>query len=177
MQRIWIICILVGIILPLISVLSSADFDLDLDLDIGFDFDFLPLSLKPICFGILFYASVADILYLTTKLNIVIINFIGAIVGYGVCITLQKLFRFLKSNKGVARTKLDILCAPGIVTNRIAENGYGQVLIYFDEASSMSYPAKSKNGDAIECQTNIFVMEQKDGYLVVDRDKADYNKI
>lgn len=75
MTTVWFVCMAVGLLVAIISLIGGAigDIDIDLDADIDLDtdieldtdvnFDFVPISIKSISLGIVFYGAVSMIIF------------------------------------------------------------------------------------------------------------------
>lgn len=171
MTYIWFVCLLVGFLVPILSLIldifdSIFEFELNFDLDI--DFDFFPTSIKSLCIGLFMYGSIALIVNYASH-SIKLSNIIGGILGYISAVIVQNILRYLKHNESYANDRSIVLFSEGIVINKIAKNGFGVIQINIPNDSIQTYTAKSKNGESIEQGTNVKVVEiVENGILVVE---------
>lgn len=171
MIYIWFVCLLIGLLLPLLSiVLDFFDGLLEFEFDISFDidFDFFPTSIKSICMGLFLYGSTALIIHYM-KGSDILSNVIGGIIGYIGAVVFQNIMRYLKHNESYANNKSIVLFSEGIVINKIAENGYGIVRIDIQGDSIQTYTAREKDNKEVEQGTKVKVINiEESGVLVVE---------
>lgn len=179
MERIYTICLIIGIMIPLLSlfgnfmhgVIDFISFDF-FHIDIGgWEIDFLPLSINSLCLWTLLFGGIGNILdgrYSTIKVNC--ISFAS---GYAAAFLLQILINKLKKVKNLSIDKSDILTKQAVVSNSILENRIGAVCIQLDNGSNVTYPAKSATGEPILQGLVVIIIGEDGECLVVSKAKTD----
>lgn len=177
MDKVYLICMILGIVFPLLSLVFDVFEDaLDalfsglefLDID-GAEVDlwFLPLSANSIFGFLLFFGGSGRLLKYTGKGSITIF-FIACVIGYVAAILIQSFIRKLKKVESPSINVTDLLLYEGKVENAIAEQGYGSVSFWIDN-KVITYPAKSFDGHKILQGATVKVKEiQEQNILVVE---------
>ena len=166
----WFVCLLVGIALPLLSmVLEFFDniFDFEFDFNFDIDFDFFPTSIKSICLGLFAYGATALITHHISN-SVVLANVLGGIVGYVFAIIAQNIMRYLKHNESYATDMSVVLFSEGVVVNKITKNGLGVVKIEIPDVGIQTFTAREKDNNSIEQGTKVKVIALEDHRLVVE---------
>lgn len=177
MDNVYLLCMALGIIFPLINLLfdifddaitalfSSIDF-LDIPGD-GLDLWFLPLSVNSICGFLLFFGGAGRLLGYT-PLGKTAALILAAVVGYAVAIGIQLMIRKLKKVENPSVDVNDLLMYEGTVEHEIAEQGFGSVSFRIDNRI-LTYPAKSADGQRIPQEAKVRVKEiQEQNVLIVE---------
>lgn len=180
MTTVWFVCMAVGLLVAIISLIGGAigDIDIDLDADIDLDtgieldtdvnFDFVPISIKSISLGIVFYGAVSILVF--SKLNSLLIsNLVGVITGYVGAVLVQNFIKLLKRHQTVARDESYSLYSEATVVNRIAENGFGTITVFKNvkNDSFMNYTAKEEDGKSVEQNTKVKIISIEKGVATV----------
>ena len=176
MERIFMICLAVGVLIPLLSLVfgfidMSVDFiSLDLfDFDFGdFDIDFLPLSGNSICMGLVIFGSVGWTLtnFIDSKTFVIIVALISA---YIASVIMQSIIRWLKRYSFEPKDMTDAVGKTGVVVNAIMSDGYGSVRINMGQDSAIVMPALSKDGAGIEQDAIVEILEINNHVVVVQK--------
>lgn len=178
MDKVYLVCMILGIVFPLLSIVfdvfdnvfdalfSSIEF---LEFD-GAEVDlwFLPLSANSIFGFLLFFGGSGRLLKYTGKGNISIF-LIACVIGYVAAILIQLLIRKLKKVESPSINMTDLLLYEGKVENAIAEKGYGSVSFWVHD-TVVTYPAKSFDGHKILQGTTVKVKEIQEQNIVVVED-------
>lgn len=170
MFYVWFVCLLVGIALPVLSmVLEFFDniFDFEFDFNFDIDFDFFPTSIKSICLGLFAYGATALITHHISN-SVVLSNVIGGIVGYVFALIAQNIMRYLKHNESYATDMSVVLFSEGVVVNRIAKNGLGVVQIVIPDVGIQTFTAREKDNNSLEQGTKVKVIALEDHRVVVE---------
>lgn len=147
MQNIYIVCMIIGIALPLLSLVfdfldSAFDFlALEfLDLDLGdFTISFLPLSMNSLCMASLAFGTVSLLL---SELDIVKRHIIAGVIAYILAVFIQSIINYLKKNSMDADMIDSILERKCFVCNKIKSNGFGSIVCKADGKSDINITAK-----------------------------------
>lgn len=175
MENVYLVCMILGIVFPLLSlVFDIFDDVLDalfsglefLDFD-GADVDlwFLPLSANSIFGFLLFFGGSGRLLKYTGKSNTTIF-LIACVIGYIAAIIIQSLIRKLKKIESPSINVTDLLMYEGKVENEIAEQGFGSVSFWIHDRV-VTYPAKSFDGHKISQEATVKVKEIQDQNVLV----------
>ena len=173
MVRFYLICLIVGILVPLIGIVFDlfdgffdfVSFDL-LELEFAdFDIDFLPLSANAVSMGLILFGGVG--LLLARRLPVYQVNLAGGFSGYGGAVLLQSGIRFLRKRQGLAQSRDAMLGRNGRVVNAIPKGGYGSVILESRGSSGVSYQARSEDGEPIAQDVQVELVEIKGTCAVV----------
>lgn len=173
MEKVYLVCLIVGFIVPLLTLISSAidgffdfvAFDV-FQLDIGdISVDFLPLSINALSLASLLFGGVG--LLLESKFSLLVTNVIAGIIAYVSAVILQTFIKYLKNVKNFADTQQMMFARVGHIQNAIKENGFGSVSLAITNSSVVSFTAKSFDGSEIPQDTEVEVVEFKDNVAIV----------
>ncbi|SFR68962.1 hypothetical protein [Anaeromicropila populeti] len=168
MDKIYFICIVVGIAIPAITLIIGEIFDVFDGIfdavDSGFDFNlsfhiggiefcYLPFSLQCVSAGLLIFGCMGKIFY--NGHNTVVVNIAAGAAGYVIAIILQTLIRTLKNISHTTYAKEELLLYDGKVINTIVKGGFGSVSITTLDGITTNYPAKAAEKDAVIRQDSI----------------------
>lgn len=177
MTTIYTICLIIGVTVPLLSILCDffdgvGDFfDLDFDfpeLPIGdFHIALLPISANSICGGLLLFGTLGLILQKATALELLIINIIAIAGGYFTGIMIQTMINKLKKVENPAMKEEELLLFDAMVINAIPEKSMGSISIEIPGSSSVSYPAKAMDGDRINQNKQVIIDHFEKGIAFV----------
>ncbi len=180
MEKIYLACIVIGIVIPLFSLVADfidgfcdlLSFDF-LDIDIGDDLQvsLLPLSINSICAGLLFFGGTGWLLNYSTNLTLLIVNIIAGVIGYLIAIIIQTMIKKLKRIENTTLSEEQLLLNKAKVINKIPEDGLGAISIELPNSSSVSYPAKSREGISIPQETVVEIIEINNGIAIVQSEK------
>lgn len=168
MITVWYICMIVGILVAVLSLIGGVLGDIDLDIDLDLDFDIVPISIKSLSLGVVFYGAVSLIIYSNFN-SLLIANIVGAISGYVCALLVQNFIRLLKRHQTTAKDESYALYTEATVTNKIAENGFGTITVFknIKDDSFMTYSAKEQNGKAVEQSTKVEIINIDKGVATV----------
>lgn len=187
MDRAYTICMIVGIGIPLLSLVLGSIFDfldgifdgianifdgLDLDFDFGFDLgDFhialLPISFQSICAGVLIFGTVGKLTF--TGTNYLFANVVAGVSGYVAALAVQTLINKLKKVEHKAKSKEELMYCDTMVTNTILAGGFGAVRIKTEDGS-LSYPAKAlDNSETIKQDTPVYIIRFEKNVAIVKK--------
>jgi membrane protein implicated in regulation of membrane protease activity len=171
LRQAYTVCIVIGVSLPLISLVFGQIFGLFSDLFDGlsgifdgfhFSFDinigdinicFLPVSVQSVCAGLLLFGSVGKLVF--NGGNYVVANIAATAAGYAAALAIQTFINRLKKIEHRPPSKEELMFCETKVVNKILAGGYGSVSVR-TEQGSINYPAKSL--DPIEeIRQNTFV--------------------
>lgn len=171
------VCFIVGVTVPVLSLLCDffdgvADLvDLDLDfpeIEIGdFHFALLPISSNSICGALLLFGTLGLVLSKSTSLPLWIINIIAIAAGYLGGILLQTLINKLKKIEHPAMKEEELILFDASVVNAIPAKGLGKISISIPNSSSISYPAKSMDGERIPQNKEVYIDRIEKGIAYV----------
>lgn len=170
MKTVWFVCALVGLLLPMLSMLLDFFddiFEFEFDLDFDIDFDFFPTSIKAICLGLFVYGTFAMIIHNNSH-SVILANVFGGFLGYAAALIMQNIMRYLKHNESYAKDISVVLFSEGVVVNKIAENGLGVVQIDVPEDGIKTFTAREKDNKSLEQGTKVKVIEIEEHRLVVE---------
>ncbi len=171
-QKIYLACIIIGIVLLLCSILSNvvegffdfAAFDM-FSVDIGdFDIDILPISMRSLCLAATVFGSVSMLLPGQPMLYR---HAIAGVCAYLGAFIVQNITGFLKSHQSEAES-LESICSRNYVVNiPIPEKGYGSVASAEPNRSVITLTAKSLDGDAIAAGTDVTIVNIAEHVAIV----------
>jgi len=176
MDRIYTICLVVGICIPLFSLILGGIFDffegildgifnlmdIGIGVDIcigicGIDFCLLPFSLQCLSAGSVVFGGVGKILY--HGQNLVFSNTIAGISGYFVAVLMQTLVHKLKHIENTTYAKEDLVFFDAKVINSIVKGGFGSISVTTHDGITTKYPAKALGGKDYIKQDTIVVID------------------
>jgi len=183
------ICMIIGITIPLITLLLGSlgdlfEFAFDgvlqmLDASIGFDasidfagidFCLLPLSVQCLSGGALMFGGVGMLMY--NGSNKIMTNIVAGIVAYIVAALLQTLIHWMKRVENTTYSKEQLLLFDAKVVNSILKGSYGSVSVTSNDGITTVYPAKADNSEIsirqdtvveiVRFERNIAIVREKD---------------
>ncbi len=184
MERVYLICMILGIVFPLLNLLfdvfddaisavfSSFDF-LDLSGD-GVDLWFLPLSWNSICGFLLFFGGAGRLLG-NMPLGSLAVLVLAVLSGYLAAVGIQFMIRKLRKVEHPSVDVTDLLLYEGKVEHEIAQDGFGSVSFRID-GRVLTYPAKSADGERIAQETVVYVKEILDQNVLLVEDAQSLEK-
>lgn len=157
MLKIFVVCMLIGLIVPFFSIVCSlfdgfVDFSADFfDLDFGdVSISFLPISINSICMALLLYGGIGYTIA-SNGYPYLIANVTGGIVGYIGAVIIQTLIKHLRKKQTLADTEDMMLAREGKVVTAIEPNKFGSVILSIEGSSDIQYTAK--NVDTVKLTT------------------------
>lgn len=176
-QTAYLVCIVGGITLLLVSVLFGAlgdfldfaDFDLP-SIDIGdCDIDVLPVSMKSLCLAATVFGSVSMLLM---GRPMAFRHAIAGVCAYVGAFIVQNVTGFLKNHQSEADS-MESICSRSYVVNvSIPDKGYGSVASLEKDRSVITLTAKSYDGSAILAGTKVDVVSIAENVAIVIRRHA-----
>lgn len=178
MTQVYCICMVVGLVVPLLTLLfDSVDnllgaFDFDLGFDVGdTSIAILPSSIQSLCTGALVFGGLGFFFTKSLNMGLIKANVIAGVSAYICAILVQMLIQNLKrQDRSTIYEKKELLLNDGVVTNKIPKGGIGSVTISIQDSSNVSYPAKSCDGEEILQDTVVELVDMDDDFVIV-RDK------
>lgn len=186
MDRAYTICMIVGIGIPLLSLLLGQITDIidgffdgisgmleglhfDLNIEIGdMHLSLLPFSVQSICAGLLVFGAVGKMLI--HKSNQVLCIIIAVVLAYLVAIIIQSLIHKLKKIEHTTYTKEQLLLFDAKIVNTIVPGGFGSVSITTLDGITTSYPAKSSiPNEGIRQDTKVRVLYFEKNVAIVEK--------
>ncbi len=171
-RTIYMICIICGIALLLVSVLAGAmgdfidiaEFDL-FSIDIGdCDIDVLPVSMKSLCLASTVFGSVSMMLISQPAW---IRHVFAGVCAYIGAFIVQNITGFLKNHQSEAES-MESICSRSYVVNiAIPDQGYGSVASADKDRSVITMTAKSQDGSAIAAGTKVNIVSILDHVAIV----------
>lgn len=171
------ICFFVGVGITALSAILSIffgiidfDVDFDIDLDIG-DFDlgaFLPVSPSLMFMFLAVFGGTGWALtgHLAMPLIVVIALLLGML---AVQLVNRLVVRPLKKISEIeAGADSDYIGMPAKISEKIFTNEYGKITFFYD-GNTVTAPAKSINGEAIDCGTEVLIMSIENQTYMVER--------
>lgn len=163
------ICMLVGLIVPLFSIVFSL---FDGFLDISFDFfdldigdvtiDFLPISINSLCMASLLFGGIG--LSITSNNgSFVLANVVGGIVGYIGAVFVQTLIKYMRKKQTLADTEDMMLARTGRVITTVKPDEFGSVILSIKGSSSVQYTAKNIDSCKLTPSDEVEVVEFVEG--------------
>lgn len=173
MRDIYIICMVIGFLLLLLSVLGeflenvTGAVEAFLNFDIDIDLNFLPISGVSICTGLVAFGG------LGLLFNRVIL---AVIVGYCAAMAVQMIIRRLKRVKNEAMNREELYLCDGKIINTVLPGGLGTV--EFDNIKGIATTFVCRSTDpAAELKQNTAVkLVEFDGEIAVVRRKEDFTE-
>lgn len=164
MVKFYIICMLIGLIVPFFSIVCNLfdgflDFSIDLfDLDIGdISIDFLPLSINSICMFLLLFGG-CGLLITGNGGSYVLASVIGIIVGYVGAVGVQTLIHYLRRNQSLADTNDMMLARKARVITSIEPDSFGTVVLSIEGSSDIQYTAKNIDSIRLDITDDIEIV-------------------
>lgn len=160
MERTFNICMIIGIGIPLLSLILgqitnlldglfdgiSSIFDglnIHLSLDIGnASICFLPFSVQSICAGLLVFGAIGKML-LHKGLTFCLV--VAIVLGYLVSVIVQTMIQKLKNIEHTTYSKEQLLLFDAKVINTIKAGKFGSISITTLDGITTNYPAKAKD--------------------------------
>jgi len=172
MFNVYLVCLIVGALLSVISLLSSSigglDLDFDLDLDMDFDMGGVALPLKPttiLVFVTVFGgAGMISLNYCPPLLSLIPAVLAGLLVAAAVH---YLLYVKLKRYETEAPRENDAIMKRAQVVERIPPGGYGKIS-YVMDGNTLSGAAKEKtSGEGIEKGRHVYILDRRDNVYYV----------
>lgn len=172
MEKVYIICMVVGIAFPLIALIfdffdSCTDMAFDaLDLDLGTDFDicFLPLSVNAVCMASLLFGGFG---LLFRNIPLTQRNIIGGVIAYVGAVLIQSLLKYLKKSPSYIENEEELKDRVCTVSNKIALCGYGSIACEKAGSTTINLTAKEESGLTLEQGTLVEVLDIIDHVAIV----------
>lgn len=171
------VCFGLGVTVTLINAVLGVffdlvDFGLDLHFDLhleGFDFGcFLPMSPSLLFMDLTIFGGLGIACYKALPLPLVLT--IGLAASFLITYLVNRFvvipLRRISSLESGANT--DFIGMTGTVSETIFENSFGKITFFFD-GNTISGPAKSADGAAIEVKTEIVILEIIHSVYIVER--------
>lgn len=188
MERVYLICIVVGITIPLVTLFLGSlgdifEFAFDGVLDVlnasigfdpcidfgGIDFCLLPFSIQCLSGGALVFGGVGKIMY--NGHNLVATNVVAGILAYIVAMLLQTLIRFLKKVENTTYSKEQLLLFDAKVVNSIITGGFGSISVTTTDGITTVYPAVAEDKTVAIRQDSIVSIVRFDKNIAVVKEK------
>ncbi len=184
MDTVFTVCMVIGFVVPLITLVFGSLFDgvldgiswldglngLDLDFDIdigGFDVCFLPFSVQSICAGLLVFGAAGKVLE-GGALTAVTVVIIAVAMGYLVAVVVQTLIKRLKDVENTTYSTDQLLLYDAKVVNTIVKGGFGSISITTNDGITSTYPAKAQNPETVIRQDSVVsILEFQDNVAIV----------
>lgn len=186
MERAYTICMIIGIGIPLLSLILgqitniidgffdglSGMFEslhIDLNIEIGnMQLCLLPFSVQSICAGLLVFGALGKMLI--HKSNQILSIIIAVAFGYLVAIIVQTLIHKLKQIEHTTYSKEQLLLFDAKIVNTIIPGGFGSVSITTLDGITTSYPAKSVvSTEGIRQDTKVRVLYFEKNVAIVEK--------
>lgn len=186
MDRAYTICIIIGIGIPLLSLILGqivniidGFFDglsgmleglhIDLNIEIGhMHLCLLPFSVQSICAGLLVFGALGKMLIHKSNQTLSII--IAVAFGYLVAVIVQTLIHKLKQVENTTYSKEQLLLFDAKIVNTIIPGGFGSVSITTLDGITTSYPAKSVvSNEGIRQDTKVRVLYFEKNVAIVEK--------
>lgn len=186
MDRAYTICIIIGIGIPLISLVLGQITDIidgffdgitgmleglhiDLNIELGnVHLCLLPFSVQSICAGLLVFGAVGKMLI--HKSNQVLSIIIALVLAYLIAIVIQTLIHKLKKIENTTYSKEQLILFDAKIVNTIALGGFGSVSITTLDGITTSYPAKSVvPSEGIRQDTKVRVLYFEKNVAIVEK--------
>jgi membrane protein implicated in regulation of membrane protease activity len=188
MDMVFTVCMVIGFVIPLITLVFGSLFDgvldgidwldsitaidLDFGIDVGdFDICFLPFSVQSICAGLLVFGAAGKVLEGGALKNIAVVG-IAVALGYVVAVLVQTLIRKLKKVENTTYSTDELLLYDAKVVNTIIKGGFGSVSVTTTDGITSTYPAKADDPNIsirqdsivhiVEFQGNVAIVQEKD---------------
>ncbi|SET53237.1 hypothetical protein [[Clostridium] polysaccharolyticum] len=189
MERIYTVCLVAGVTIPLLSLILGGIFDvfegildgifslvdvgIGMDVSIGIcgiDFCILPFSLQCLSAGAVVFGGIGLIIYNGT--NLILANVIAGGAGYVIAVLFQTLIHKLKKIENTTYAKEDLILFDAKVINSIVKGGYGSVSITTYDGITTKYPAKAMDKTAYIKQDTIVQIDHFENNIAYVRVKA-----
>lgn len=177
MELMYWVCFIIGVTVPLMSLLCDffdgiadlIDLDFDFpDIELGdFHLALLPVSINSLCGVCLAFGTLGLVLSKSTNLATWIINVIAVAAGYICGIMFQSVINHLKKIEHPAMKEEELLLFDASIVNAIPENGIGSISILIPNSSSVSYPARSVDGKRIAQNEKVLIDRIEKGIAYV----------
>lgn len=185
MEKVFLICIVVGFVIPLITMIFAGIADafdgifdfIDLDLDTGFEIGdttvcLLPLSIQSICTGLLIYGLIGTLCYRGD--NLLFVNLLGLGFAYLAAVLIQTLIRKLRKVEHTTYSKEQLFLFDAKVIHTIVEGGFGAISISTYDGITSTYPAKAQNPEErIPQDSMVTIVEFQDKLAIVKRKESE----
>lgn len=169
MSKIYMVCMLVGLLIPFLSIVCNLfdgflDFSFDLfDFDFGdVSIDFLPISINSICMALLLYGGIG-LTVTSSGGSVLVANIVGGIVGYIGAVSIQTFIKHLRKKQSLADTEDMMLARIGKVVTSIEPNKFGSVILSIEGSSDIQYTAKNVDTVKLTIEDDIEVISFVDG--------------
>ena len=188
MEQAYHICLLIGIIVPVVMLLIGGvfhvfdgfldgltdGFDFDLNIDIGDTcISLLPFSIYSICSALLVFGTIGSVMY--NGSNLILTNVVGGVSAYVAAVAVQSLIKRLKNEKHTTYSKDELLLFDAKVVNTILPGAYGSISITTYDGISSTYPAKAEDPSIQIKALTIVRIVRFDGHTAIVTD-ADLTK-
>lgn len=193
MERIYTICLVAGVCIPLISLIIGGIFDafegildgifnlvdigvgIDISIGIcGIDFCILPFSLQCLSAGAVVFGGIGKIMY--NGHDLLLVNCIAGGAGYLVAVLFQTMIHKLKKIENTTYAKEDLVLFDAKVINSIVKGGYGSISVTTYDGITTKYPAKAMNEEDYIKQDTVVKIDHFDKNIAYVRVKeADDN--
>lgn len=175
MLKIFVVCMLIGLIVPFFSIVCSlfdgfVDFSADLfDLDFGdVSISFLPISINSICMALLLYGGIGYTI-VSNGNSYLVANITGGVVGYVGAVTIQTLIKHLRKKQTLADTEDMMLAREGKVITAIEPNKFGSVILSIEGSSDIQYTAKNIDTVKLTTKDKVEVVSFEEGIANIRR--------
>lgn len=190
MQKVYTVCIAIGLAIPLFSLVLGGlgdffgglfegvsnlfdGFDLHFDptIDLGdTSLSIFPFSLQSICAGLLMFGAIGKLFYNST--NILWVNITAGVIGYIMAMLMQTFIKKLKKVEHTTYSKEELLLFDAKVINTIKAGAYGSISVTTYDGITTSYPAKAEDTNKIIKQDTIVVIKrfEKNVAIVDEKD-------
>ncbi|MBQ4522561.1 MAG: hypothetical protein IJA10_06385 [Lachnospiraceae bacterium] len=179
MEKVFLICLIIGCVIPLLTLVFSGIADafdgvfdfIDFDMDAGFEIGdtticLLPLSINSICTGLLIYGLLGTFLY--DGDNFLFVNLIGIGFAYLAAVVVQTLIRKLRKVEHTTYSKEQLLLFDAKVIHTIVEGGFGAISVSTYDGITSTYPAKAQNPkQKISQDTIVTIVEFQEKMAIV----------
>ena len=180
MDRVYTICIGIGFLIPLLSLVLGELLDIFDGIFDGFDINpsfeigdtsvcFLPFSIHSICAGLLLFGAVGKTFY--NGSNTVVVNIIAGVIGYLFAVVIQTFIHRLKNIENTTVSTEQLLLYDAKVINTIVANGYGSISITTMDGITSSYPAKAEAKDKVIKQDTIVSIVRFEKNIAIVKEK------
>lgn len=182
MEKVYLICIGIGFLIPLFSFVLGRLFDFfdgiseglfdgfDFSIEIGdTDLCFLPFSLYSVCAGLLLYGAIGMTFYNGT--NALMVNIIAGIAGYLIAVMIQTIIHRLKKVENTTISMEQLLLYDAKVIHTILANSYGSISVTTMDGITTSYPARAEDKDTVIRQNTIVSIVRFDKNVAIVKEK------
>lgn len=172
MRDAYIICLIIGFSLLLLSVLGefleglSGAFEAALNADINLDLFFLPISGVSLCSGLITFGGIGLILYNP---------WLAGICAYIAAMIVHTIVRRLKAVKNESMDREELYLCDGKIINTVLPGGLGTV--EFDNIKGMSASFACKTADREETlkQNTVVVLVDFEGEIALVKKKDTFD--